>query len=91
MSEMDLNPEVLDMTATIIENYCKKQQEIMGSYLSDISSLSGEWDDDKTMGTMLEEIRQMKTAVEGVMDEIRSTYPEFFRKKAEQIRNRPKF
>lgn len=91
MSAMDLDPNVLDMTATIIENYCKKQQEIMDSYLSDISGLTGEWDDDKTMGTMLEEIRQMQTAVEGVMDEIRRTYPGFFRQKAEQIRQRPKF
>lgn len=91
MDIFDLNPDVLDTTASIIEGYCVRQREIMDGYLGDVSSLSSEWDDDKTMGSMLLEIRQMKSTVESLMDEIRSTYPAFFRQKAEQIRNRPKF
>ena len=91
MDVFDLNPEVLETTASIIEGYCAKQRDIMGEYLSNTSSMNSEWDDDQTMGALLEEIRQMKQNVETLMDEIRSTYPDFFRKKAEQIRRRPKF
>ena len=90
MDIFDLNPEVLDTTAAIIEGYCGKQREIMQDYLSNVSSLTTEWDDDKTMGGLLQEIRQMKQSVEALMDDIRSVYPDFFRRKAEQIRRRPK-
>jgi hypothetical protein len=91
MDVFDFDPVVLETTASIVDGYCKKQCEIMDDYMSYMSSLSSEWDDDVTMGKLLEEIRQLQNSVEGVMDEIRSTYPAFFREKAEQIRNRPKF
>ena len=91
MDIFDLDPTVLETTASIIEVYCVKQKEIMDDYLSNTTSLTSDWDDDKTMGMMLEEIRQMRNSVESLMDEIRATYPPFFKKKAEQIRQRPKF
>lgn len=91
MEVFDLNPDALETTASVVEIYCTKQRETMSDYLSNISSLSSEWDDDQTMGTLLEEIRQMKQSVESLMDEIRAVYPGFFRKKAEQIRSRPKY
>jgi len=91
MDQLALNPEALDGTATIIELYCNKQRDTMGAYLSNVMTLSSEWNDDQTMGMLLQEIRQMKQSVESVMDEIRSQYPAYFRQKAEQIRNRPKF
>ena len=91
MDVFDLDPAVLEATASIVDGYCKRQCDIMDDYMSYISSLSSEWDDDVTMGKLLEEIRQMRHSVERVMDEIRTTYPGYFRKKAEQIRNRPKF
>ena len=90
MDILDLNPEVLESTASIIEGYCNKQKNIMETYLSSTTALSSDWTDDQTMGPLLEEIRRMKSSVEGVMDEILSTYPNYFRGKAEQIRNRPK-
>ena len=91
MDVLDLNPEVLEAIASIVEGYCNRQKSIMSDYMSKTSSLSGEWTDDQTLGPLLEEINQMKSAVEGVMDEILSIYPNYFRGKAEQIRNRPKF
>ncbi|MDE6435209.1 MAG: hypothetical protein K2L07_13375 [Lachnospiraceae bacterium] len=91
MDILDLNPEVLESTASIIEGYCNRQKSIMADYLSSTASLSSDWTDDQTLGSMLEEIKQMKNAVEGVMDEILTAYPNYFRSKAEQIRNRPKF
>lgn len=90
MDILDINPEVLESTASIIEGYCNKQKSIMDGYLSETSSLSSDWADDQTLGPLLEEIKQMKNSVEGVMDQILSTYPAYFRGKAEQIRNRPK-
>ncbi len=91
MDVLDLNPEVLEAIASIVEGYCNRQKSIMSDYMSKTSFLSGEWTDDQTLGPLLEEINQMKSAVEGVMDEILSIYPNYFRGKAEQIRNRPKF
>ena len=91
MDILDLNPEVLESTASIIEGYCNRQKAIMADYLGNTSSLSSDWTDDQTLGPLLEEIKQMKSSVEGIMDEILSIYPNYFRGKAEQIRNRPKF
>ena len=91
MEILDLNPEVLESTASIIEGYCNRQKYIMSEYMSNTASLSSDWTDDQTLGPLLEEIKQMRSVVEGVMDEILTTYPNYFRGKAEQIRNRPKF
>lgn len=90
MDILDLSPEVLESTASVVEGYCRRQKELMDTYLVQTASLSSEWTDDQTMGPLIEEIKQMKLTVEGVMDEILSIYPNYFRSKAEQIRNRPK-
>lgn len=89
MDNLSLDPEVLLSLATIVENYCQHQQEIMNDYVSNVSSLSSEWTDEKTLGTLLEEIRLLKSNVSKVMEEIRTTYPQYFRDRAEMIRNRP--
>jgi len=91
MDILDLDPEVLDATASVIEGYCNRQKSIMDEYLSNTSSLSSEWTDDKTLGPLLEEIKTLKNSVVTLMDEIKSKYPAYFRGKAEVIRNRPKF
>ena len=91
MDVLDLDPAVLEATATIIEGYCAKQQSIMDEYLSKTSALSSEWTDDQTLGTLLAEIRRLRDDVTNVMDQIKSAYPGYFRSKAEQIRSRPKF
>ena len=90
MDVLDLDPVVLESTATIVEGYCNRQKSIMDDYLRNTSSLSSEWTDDQTLGPLLEEIKRMKSSVTNIMDEIRATYPKYFRDKAEQIRNRPK-
>ena len=89
MDKLVLSPEVLDAVASIVEGYCNKQKSIMDAYLSQTAALSSEWTDNRTMGTMLEEIRILKRKVEDVMDEIKGTYPREFRDKASQIRSRP--
>lgn len=91
MEILDLNPDVLESTASIIVEYCNTQKNIMAEYMGNTSALSSEWTDDQTLGPLLEEIKQMREAVEDIMDEILSIYPKYFRNKAEQIRNRPKF
>lgn len=90
MELLKLDPEVLEATATIIENYCNRQKNIMDAYLSRTSSLSSEWSDDQTFGSLISEITVLKNTVIGIMDEILSTYPRYFRGKADQIRNRPR-
>ena len=87
-SELELDANALESTANIIEAYCGAQKGLMDEYLANIMSLYSGWNDDKTFGPLLEEIKRMKSNVEVVMDEIRSKYPAYFRMKAEMIRNR---
>ena len=86
---LDIDPQVLEDTAIIIEGYCNKQKSIMEEYLSNISALSADWTDDKTLGPLLEEIKALKNSTTSVMDEIMSKYPAYFRQKAELIKSRP--
>lgn len=87
---LNLNPDTLDSVADIVEAYCKKQISIMDDYLRNTSSLSSGWSDDQTIGQLLKEIRNLKRQVESISGEIQSTYPAYFRNKAEQIRRRPR-
>ena len=91
MDILDLNPEVLEATATIIEGYCGRQKMLMEAYVKNTEGLSFEWTDDQTMGLLLDEIKHLRDNVEETMDEILAFYPGYFRDKAEQIRRRPKF
>lgn len=86
MPDLELDPEVLEDTAKIIEDYCVFQKQIMEDYLHEVWNLSSDWNDEKTLGSILEEINLLKQNVEEVMQEIRNTYPSFFRKKAAEIR-----
>ncbi len=85
---LEIDPEVLDTIAVIVEGYCSSQEGIMDDYLSRTSSLVSEWTDDQTFGSMLGEINSLRRSVVDLMDEIRTTYPKYFRAKAERIRNR---
>lgn len=90
MEELNLSPEALEATAGIIESYCAKQKSIMDKYVSSASSLSSGWQDDQTYGALLAEIKSLRSSVCGIMDEILTSYPQYFRSRAEQIKNRPK-
>ena len=50
-----------------------------------------EWQDDETIGKLLQEIRMLSNSVDKVMDIMRIKYPEYFKKQAEIIRQRPKY
>lgn len=87
---LDLDPNVLDQTALLIEMYCKKQIEITNEYLKGISSLNDQWNDEETIGRLIQEIKLLNGKIENITDEICKTYPPFFKEKAELIRRRPK-
>ena len=90
MDELKLDPQVLENTASLIIIYCQKQKLIMDEYLRQISRLQGEWDDDQTIGKIIQEIRQLEKSVNDIMDMIRYKYPEYFKQLAQNIRQRPK-
>ena len=91
MDNLALDSHVLDATADIISIYCMKQKLIMDEYMRKMQSLSYEWQDDETIGRLLQEIRALSSSVDKVMDIMRIKYPEYFRKQAEIIRQRPKY
>ena len=91
MDEMTLDPNVLDAPADIIVIYCNKQKLIMDEYMRKMQSLSYEWQDDETIGKLLQEIRMLSNSVDKVMDIMSIKYPEYFKKQSEIIRQRPKY
>ena len=91
MDILELDPEVLDTTADIIEGYCDKQASLMEEYVSKINGLSSEWSDDETFGSLLAEVKRLQGGINDLMEQIRDGYPDYFRGRAEYIRNRPKF
>lgn len=87
---MNLNPDVLDNIADIIEKYILMQNKIIEDYVGNMYNLQREWDDDETIGKILDEIRSIVNEISDVEDEILKTYPKYFRERAEEIRKRPK-
>lgn len=86
--ELALDDKALEQIANLVVMYCNKQQEIINEYLQRMNSLSNEWQDDETMGKVLQEVRLLSNNIEKIMDIIRFKYPQYFRKKAEEIRAR---
>lgn len=91
MDNLTLNAEVLIATADIITVYTKKQKQIMRDYLSQITALIPDWNDDETFAPLIAEINRLKSEVTTKMEIIEATYPSYFRAKAESISARPVF
>lgn len=87
----ELDPEALLAISDTIVRYCASQRETMNAYQAQILALNSEWQDDKTFGSMFEEISLLKHKVVAIMDEVERTYPVYFREKARQILERPSF
>ncbi len=51
--------------------------------------LESEWRDDETFGSIVEELNSLKTQALDLIEEIYETYPKYFRKRAQQILERP--
>lgn len=90
MDGLKLDATVLEATAQAITAYCNMQTEVMNEYLSRMSSLYSEWNDDQTIGPLIEEINRLKASVTALMDQINGQYPAYFREKAAKIGIRPK-
>lgn len=91
MDNLLLDAENLFLTSDIVDNYCAKQREIINVYYAQIMALENEWQDDKTFGSVVEEIKRLRTQLLAVIEEIKMTYPKYFREKARQIIERPTF
>lgn len=89
MDNLTLDAESLLAIADIIEGYCVAQCEIVSIYYTQIMTLESDWRDDETFGRIAEEINTIKNNIIEASEAIRSTYPEYFRKKAEYILERP--
>lgn len=89
MEELYLDPEVLVSTARIIISYCKTQKEIIESYYFKICALESEWKDDKTIGSLINEIKEIKMQLMLLLEEINLYYPKYFTDKANDILSRP--
>ena len=86
---LSFDDKVLDDTANSIERYSMVQSAVMQNYFTSISTLAGDWTDDHTFGTVLEEISTLNNSLQGILESICQEYPRYFRAKAEDIRNRP--
>lgn len=89
MEELVLDVEFLFNIADIVDDYCVKQREVVDVYYAQIMALESEWRDDETFGTMVQELNALKTQAIAILDEVYDTYPQYFRKRAQQILERP--
>ena len=63
MENLETSPEALESAANIVDAYCRTQKSVMDTYLRNATSMQSEWVDDKTLGSLLEEIRHLNTIV----------------------------
>ena len=90
MEDLVLNSETLRVTADIINNYAERQKEVMDKFLRNVSNLGGEWRDDETFYSLIQEIMKLKSDIYVKMDVV-NVYANIFRQRAEAIEQRPKF
>ena len=88
---MTLDANELRAVADEISGYCARQREILNVYYAQMMALEDSWKDDKTFGAVIEEIRLLRSSVTSIIDTVNNTYPKYFRKKADDIDNRPTF
>ena len=91
MDNLLLDAEILFSTADIVDNYCAKQRETINMYYAQIMALESEWEDDETFGGIVEEIRRLRSQILAIIEQVYTTYPKYFRERAQQIIARPKF
>ncbi len=91
MDNLKLDAEELRVIADEISGYCSNQREILNVYYAQMMALEDSWKDDKTFGSVIEEIRLLKSNAIAIIEAINNTYPKYFRKKADEIDNRPSF
>lgn len=89
MSNLTVDAEALFSTAEVIASYCAKQRETINVYYAQILALESEWQDDKTFGSIVEEITKLRNQTLTIIDEIYNTYPKYFRQRAQMILERP--
>lgn len=90
MEDLVLNSETLRVTADIINNYAERQKEVMDKFLRNVSNLGGEWRDDETFYSLIQEIMKLKSDIYVKMDVV-NVYANIFRQRAKAIEQRPKF
>lgn len=90
MESFVLDSETLRAVANTIDNYARRQKEIMNNFLRNVSNLGGEWQDDETFYSLIKEIMNLRADIHCKMD-CASAYAIIFRDSAEAIERRPKF
>lgn len=90
MDNLILSAEELQATADIINNYAERQKEVMDKFLRNVSNLGGEWRDDETFYSLIQEIMKLKSDIYVKMDVV-NVYANIFRQRAEAIEQRPKY
>ena len=90
MDNLILSAEELQATADIINNYAERQKEVMDKFLRNVSNLGGEWRDDETFYSLIQEIMKLKSDIYVKMDVV-NVCANVFRQRAEAIEQRPKF
>ena len=91
MSKLTLDPQMLEQTANIIEDYTKIQLQIIAEFQTKMLSIKDQWNDDETVGRLFEEVDLLKRQAEEIICSITAYYPAYFREKALSLIGRPVF
>lgn len=71
MDNLILSAEELQATADIINNYAERQKEVMDKFLRNVSNLGGEWRDDETFYSLIQEIMKLKSDIYVKVDKVK--------------------
>ena len=89
---MIVSDKALDEAAEYLKKYCAEQAELLQRYYSDIKRLEGSWcGGDGSFYSMLQKAQSISNGGNAALAAIGDRYTAYYRKKAEMIRNRPKF
>ena len=84
--QIKIDPVVLENIIAIIDRYVSNQVEKLNNLLSQMKTLSYDWQDEKTYGDMM---KQMETVIKRACDmfeQMRMTYKKFFYNEVLDIR-----
>lgn len=89
MDDLVLDADLLYHVADVIGGYCAKQREVVNVYYAQIMALESEWRDDETFGSLVEELTDLKAKALDAIEEVYGLYPKYFRKRAQEVFERP--
>ena len=75
--EIKIDPNVLRLVMSFIQNYTSKQQNLINEYVSKMKKLSYDWDDPKGYGDLIQNLDKICGNAINNLEQINAVYRKF--------------